>query len=253
MFKILFLIGVVIEIPLVALFLKYYWPDRCKQSFITKVVCSLIFVLLGIFAAKETGNNTLFADYMICGLVFGMAGDLLLHAMTTKMLPFILGVISFLIGHIYYIMAIQRAIYTTAFSKGAFTWYEILIVLAIVVIAIVVIAVVYGIKTTAFKRKGAMAYGLMAYGVVLATMLAKAIRYVIDVIAFGVDDNMFMIALTVGLGAILFFLSDASLGIILVDDKPVKRGMRIFNITTYYAAQVLLAASIFFVFSRELY
>jgi hypothetical protein len=77
--------------------------------------------------------------------------------------------------------------------------------------------------------------------------------FVIDVIAFGVDDNMFMIALTVGLGAILFFLSDASLGIILVDDKPVKRGMRIFNITTYYAAQVLLAASIFFVFSRELY
>ena len=248
MFKILFLIGVVIEIPLVALFLKYYWPDRCKQSFITKVVCSLIFALLGIFAAKETGNNTLFADYMICGLVFGMAGDLLLHAMTTKMLPFILGVIAFLIGHIYYIMAIQRAIYTTAFSKGVFTWYEILIVLTIVVIA-----VVYGIKTTAFKRKGAMAYGLLAYGVVLATMLAKAIRYVIDVIAFGVDDNMFMIALTVGLGAILFFLSDASLGIILVDDKPVKRGMRIFNITTYYAAQVLLAASIFFVFSRELY
>ncbi len=248
MFKILFLIAVVIEIPLVALFLKYYWPDRCKQSFITKVICSLLFVLMGVFAAKETGNNTLFADYMIWGLVLGMAGDLLLHAMTTKMLPFILGVVAFLIGHIYYIMAIQRAIYTTAFSKGVFTWYEILIVLAIVVIA-----VVYGIKTTAFKRKGAMAYGLLAYGVVLATMLAKAIRYVIDVIAFGVDDNMFMIALTVGLGAILFFLSDASLGIILVDDKPVKRGMRIFNITTYYAAQVLLAASIFFVFSRELY
>ena len=248
MFKILFLIAVVIEIPLVALFLKYYWPDRCKQSFITKVICSLLFVLMGVFAAKETGNNTLFADYMIWGLVLGMAGDLLLHAMTTKMLPFILGVVAFLIGHIYYIMAIQRAIYTTAFSKGVFTWYEILIVLAIVVIA-----VVYGIKTTAFKRKGAMAYGLLAYGVVLATMLAKAIRYVIDVIAFGVDDNMFMIALTVGLGAILFFLSDASLGIILVDDKPVKRGMRIFNIITYYAAQVLLAASIFFVFSRELY
>ncbi len=248
MFKILFLIGVVIEIPLVALFLKYYWPDRCKQSFITKVVCSLLFVLMGVFAAKETGNNTLFADYMIWGLIFGMAGDLLLHSLTTKMLPFILGVVAFLIGHIFYIMAIQRAIYTTAFSKGVFTWYEILIIAVIVVIA-----VVYGIKTTAFKRKGAMAYGLLAYGVVLATMLAKAIRYVIDVIAFGVDDNMFMIALTVGMGAVLFFLSDASLGIILTDDKPVKRGMRIFNITTYYAAQVLLAASIFFVFSRELY
>ena len=248
MFKILFAIAVVVEIPLVALFLKYYWPDRCKQSFITKCVCSLLFVLCGVFAAKETGNNTLFADYMIWGLVFGMAGDLLLHAMTTNMLPFILGVIAFLIGHIFYILGIQKAIYTTAFSTGVFTWYEILIV-----IAIVVIAVIYGIKTTAFKRKGAMAYGLLAYGVVLATMLAKAVRYVIGEIAYGTNDNIFMVALTVGVGAILFFLSDASLGIILTDDKPVKRGMRIFNIITYYAAQVLLAASIFFVFSRELY
>ena len=248
MFKILFLIGVVVEVPLVALFLKYYWPDRCKQSFITKVICSLLFVLLGVFAAKETGNNTMFADYMIWGLVFGMAGDLLLHAMTTKMLPFILGVVAFLIGHVYYIMAIQRAIYTVGLSKGLFVWYELLIILVVVVLA-----VIYCIKTNAFKRKGPMVYGLLAYGVVLATMLAKAVRYVADEIAFGVNDNMAMIAVTVGLGAILFFLSDATLGIILTDDKPVKRGMRIFNITTYYAAQVLLAASIFFVYSRELY
>ena len=248
MFNILFIVAVVAEIPLVALFLKYYWPDRCKQSFITKCICSLLFVLCGVFAAKETGNNTLYADYMIWGLVFGMAGDLLLHAMTTKMLPFILGVIAFLIGHIFYILGIQRAIYTTGFSTGTFTWYEILIVLAIVAIALI-----YALKTNAFKSKGAMAYGLLAYGVVLATMLAKAVRYVIGEIAYGTNDNMLMVAITVGLGALLFFLSDASLGIILTDDKPVKRGMRIFNITTYYTAQILLAASIFFVFSRELY
>ena len=248
MFKILFIAAVVAEIPLVALFLKFFWPDRCKQSFITKTVCSLVFVLCGFFAAKETGNNTLYADYMIWGLVFGMVGDLLLHAITTSMIPPILGVIAFLVGHIFYIMALQQAIYTTAFSSGAFVWYELLIIAAIIVAA-----VIYCIKTNAFKRKGAMTYGLLAYGVVLATMLAKAVRLVVDVIAFGVNDNMFMIALTVGLGAVLFFLSDASLGIILTDDKPAKRGMRIFNIATYYSAQVLLAASIFFVFSRELY
>jgi uncharacterized membrane protein YhhN len=185
---------------------------------------------------------------MIWGLVFGMAGDLLLHALTTKMLPFILGVVAFLIGHIYYILGLQRAIYTTGYSKGAFMWYEI-----VMIVVIALIAVIYCIKTNAFKRKGAMVYGLLAYGVILATMLAKAVRLVADVIAFGVDDNMAMIAVTVGLGAVLFFLSDATLGIILTDDKPCKRGMRIFNIATYYAAQVLLAASIFFVFSRELY
>ena len=248
MFNILFIILCVVEVPLVALFLKYYWPDRSVKSFTTKVICSLIFVALGVIAAKSTGNNSLYADYMIWGLVFGMAGDLLLHALTTKMLPFILGVVAFLIGHIYYIMALQRAIYTTGYSDGAFMWYEI-----VMIVVIALIAVIYCIKTNAFKRKGAMVYGLLAYGVILATMLAKAVRLVADVIAFGVDDNMAMIAVTVGLGAVLFFLSDATLGIILVADKPCKRGMRIFNIATYYAAQVLLAASIFFVFSRELY
>lgn len=248
MFNTLFIVAAIVEIPLVALFLKYYWPDRSIKSFTTKVICSLIFVLCGVFAAKATGNNTLFADYMIWGLVFGMAGDLLLHAMTTKMLPYILGVVAFLIGHIFYILGIQRAIYTTGYSDGAFVWYEFLIIGVLLATALI-----YALKTNTFKRKGAMAYGLLIYGVVLATMLAKAVRYVIGEIAYGTNDNMLMVSITVGLGAVLFVLSDLSLGVILSDDKPVKRGMRIFNITTYYAAQVLLAASIFFVFSRELY
>lgn len=246
--NILFVVLAIIEVPLVALFLKFYWPDRSIKSFTTKVFCSLIFVVLGIIAAKSTGNNTLFAEYMIWGLALGMAGDLLLHALTKNMLPFILGVVAFLVGHIFYIIALQKAIYTTGYHKGVFTWYEILIVAVVIALALV-----YAIKTNVFKRKGAMAYGLLAYGVVLATMLAKAVRYVIGEIAFGVNDNMFMVTLTIGLGAILFVLSDMSLGIILSSEKELKKGMRIFNITTYYAAQVLLAASIFFVFSRELY
>ena len=248
MFNILFIVAAVAEIPLVALFLKYYWPDRSIKSFTTKCICSLVFVLCGVFAAKETGNNTLYANYMIWGLVFGMIGDLLLHSITTKMLPYILGVVAFLIGHIFYILGIQRAIYTTGYSDGAFVWYEFLIIGVLLVVALI-----YALKTNTFKRKGAMAYGLLAYGVVLATMLAKAVRYVIGEIAYGTNDNMLMVSITVGLGAVLFVLSDLSLGVILSDDKPCKRGMRIFNITTYYAAQVLLAASIFFVFSRELY
>ena len=248
MFNILFIVAAVAEIPLVALFLKYYWPDRSIKSFTTKCICSLVFVLCGVFAAKETGNNTLYANYMIWGLVLGMAGDLLLHAITTKMLPYILGVVAFLIGHIFYILGIQRAIYTTGYSDGAFVWYEFLIIGVLLVVALI-----YALKTNTFKRKGAMAYGLLVYGAVLATMLAKAIRFVIGEIAYGTNDNMLMASVTVGLGAVLFVLSDLSLGVILSDDKPCKRGMRIFNITTYYAAQVLLAASIFFVFSRELY
>ena len=79
------------------------------------------------------------------------------------------------------------------------------------------------------------------------------VLFIIGEIAFGVNDNMLMVTVTVGLGAVLFALSDISLGLILSSDKPRVRSHRIFNIITYYAAQVLLAASIFFVYSRELY
>ena len=50
MFNTLFIIAAIVEIPLVALFLKFYWPDRSVKSFTTKVFCSLIFVVLGVMA-----------------------------------------------------------------------------------------------------------------------------------------------------------------------------------------------------------
>ena len=93
-----------------------------------------------------------------------------------------------------------------------------------------------------------MAYGLVVYGLVLATMLAKAVRCVVDTYASGAENSL-MVLLTVGVGALLFVMSDLSLGVILSDDKPAKRGMRIFNIETYYIAQMLLAGSMFYVFS----
>lgn len=248
MFKVLFIIAALAEIPLVTYFLKIYWPNRTIKTLTAKMICSVVFVLCGIFAVQASGNNTLYADYIVWGLVFGMIGDLFLHSIKGSNVSFAIGVVSFLAGHIFYIMAFQRAIYTTGFSKGLFTWYEILIVLVIAIIA-----VIYCIKATVFQRKGILAYGVLIYGVVLAIMFAKSLRYVIGEIAFGVNDNMAMVAVTVGLGALLFALSDISLGLILSSDKPRVRSHRIFNIVTYYVAQVLLAASVFFVFSRELY
>lgn len=243
MFNTLFIIAAIVEIPLVALFLKFYWPDRSIKSLTTKIICSLIFVLGGIFASQATGNDTSFATNMIWGLALGMVGDILLHSLTTNMLPFIIGVVAFLVGHIFYIVALQDAILAVGYSEGAFVWYEIAIVATILVLALI-----YGLKTNVFKRKGAMAYGLVVYGLVLATMLAKAVRCVVDTYASGAE-NALMVLLTVGVGALLFVMSDLSLGVILSDDKPAKRGMRIFNIETYYIAQMLLAGSMFYVFS----
>ncbi len=248
MLKILFILCVVLEVVFVPIFLKYYWPGRSKQSFATKTVCSLMFCLCGILAVEISGNNTLYADYILWGLILGAVGDLLLHSLTKKIYPFVVGVIAFFTGHIFYIMAFQRAIYATYPGSNLFEWYE---VLAIVVLELIVAAYVL-IRKKNHKIRPHLVALATVYGAMLMAMLAKAARYVIGEIAYGTNDHMVMISLTVLLGALLFFASDLILIFILKSDVPVKRIVRIVNIVTYYIAQVLFAASIFFVYSREL-
>ncbi|MBQ7294719.1 MAG: hypothetical protein IJW86_00840 [Clostridia bacterium] len=247
MFKILFILCVVLEVIFVPIFLNYYWPGRTKKSFATKTVCSLLFCLCGVFAMKFTGNNTLYADYILWGLILGAAGDLLLHSLTKKPYPFIIGVVAFFTGHIFYIMAFQRAIYTTYPGSNLFEWYEIL---ALCILEVIIL--IYAAVKNMYKTKPHLVALAVIYGGMLMAMLAKATRYVAGEIAYGTNDHMVMISVTVFLGALLFFISDLILIFILKSDVPIKRITRIVNIVTYYIAQVLLAASIFFVYSREL-
>ena len=81
----------------------------------------------------------------------------------------------------------------------------------------------------------------------ITTMLVKAIRYCCGQWWWGLHDHIPMLFVTVGLGAVLFVLSDASLGLILFAGKDKNRPLKWFNIGTYYAAQILLASSIFFI------
>ncbi len=247
MLKIVFIICCILEAVMVPIFLKFYWPDRNKKSFITKTICSVIFVLCGIIAVKTTGNNSLYADYIVWGLILGCLGDLLLHSLTKKPYPFVIGVVSFFAGHIFYIMAFQRAIYTTYPGSSLFEWYEIL---AIVILEAMIL-IYAGVKNM-YKTKPHLVALATIYGAMLGAMLFKATRYAVGEIAYGTNDHMIMISVTVFLGALLFFASDLSLIFILKSDVQIKRWQRIFNIVTYYTAQVLLASSIFFVYSREL-
>lgn len=247
MFKILFILSVVLEIIFVPIFLKFYWPGRTVKSFSTKVVCSLLFCLCGVFAIKLSGNHSLYADYILWGLILGAVGDLLLHSLTKVIYPFVIGVVAFFTGHIFYIMAFHRAIQTTYPASGTFEWYEILAVCILEVLILVYCAV-----KNMYKTKPHLVALATIYGGMLMAMLAKATRFVVGEIAYGTNDHMVMITVTVFLGALLFFISDVILIFMLKSDVPVKRYTRIINIVTYYTAQVLLASSIFFVYSREL-
>ena len=249
-FKIMYFLCVAAEFYAVPTFLKYYWPQRCKKSFIWKTVASSLFVLTGFFAMKASGNNTLYADMIMWGLVFGLMGDLFLHALSQKMVLLVAGVIAFLTGHIFYIVGIHKAIKTTYPDAAVFAWYELLAIVVVVVLVLCIMIFGKLIKTD----QPLILVGLSAYLVFLTSMLVKAFSFVIGEWAYGMNDHMVMIALTVALGALLFFISDLTMGLLMLNKERFEtQKMRWINIGTYFSAQILLASSIFFVQSFEIF
>lgn len=249
-FKVLYFLCVAAEFAAVPVFLKHYWPQRCKKSFMWKTVASSLFVLAGFFAMKASGNSTPYADMIIWGLVFGMLGDLFLHALSQKMVLLVIGVIAFLTGHIFYIVGIHQAIKTTYPDAAVFAWYELLAIAVVVVLVLCIMIFAKLIKTD----QPLILVGLSGYLVFLTTMLVKAFSFVIGEWAYGTNDNVLMLILTVALGALLFFISDLTMGLMMLNKERFEtKMMRCFNIGTYYAAQILLGSSIFFVQSFEIF
>lgn len=237
-YNILYILTIVLEFVTVPIFLKHYWPEKCVKSMTFKMISATLFVLCGIFAIKISGNNTPYADLIMWGLAFGWLGDLLLHWLKNKIVIYVLGVVAFLTGHIFYLIALQKAIETTYPAARIFEWYEILFV-AVIVIGITIFAIIKGF----YKDRAGITAGLTAYGVLLLAMLAKSARYAIGEWAYGTNDNMVAVFITVLGGGLFFAVSDILLGyIIMFKDK--KRILRIINIVTYFIAQILLASSI---------
>ncbi len=243
-FKILFALTIIAEFYTVPKFLKYYWPTKCKQSMLFKMISATLFVLCGVLAMKVSGNNTSYAYLMVLGLVFGWLGDYFLHSLKDRMIEFIIGVVAFLVGHIFYIAAFYHALKTLRPDAKLFNWYDF-----VAVGAIFALVTVYVVLKKLIQKKGVMVIGLMLYGIFLTAMVVKAVLYMYAEWEYGINDTMVPALLTVGIGSVFFFLSDTSLGLILTGDE-VKKKMRIFNIITYFVAQILLASSILFVRSQ---
>ncbi len=238
--KVLFGLALAAEFVTVPMFLKYYWPKKCKQSLLFKMLSATLFVAIGFLALKISGNATPYATYIMWGLVLGWIGDFFLHSLSDSRLHFVIGFLSFLAGHFVYIAGFQKAIERTYPSSSFFEWYEILCVVLSVGIYLAIF-----VARKLIKEK-ILYPAFIVYGAILSTMLVKTFRYAIGEWVYGTNDHVLAVFLTMVLGAVLFTVSDALLGVIIAKGEN-KRIARIINIVTYFAAQVLIGCSIFFV------
>lgn len=181
--------------------------------YLFKPLTMIFIILIGLLRMRE--NLSLYAYAIIAGLLCSVAGDVFL------MLPsdqFVAGLVSFLIAHLFYIMAFS---YDTRFRP--FSW-------SIVPFAIYGI-VIFSILSA---HLGEMRVPVLAYVVVIMVMGWRAYERWMQTGQAA--------ALLAFIGALLFIVSDSVLGINRFRGHfEIARAL---NLSTYFAAQWMIASSI---------
>lgn len=194
---------------------KYVAADVLKG---TAAAC---FVLIGIIGYMTRTNDS-FGMKIVIGLIFGMLGDILLNLRFVVgeekgQKVFLIGIVSFLIGHILYLAALIPLAAHTAVC-----------VLIGAILAAMLLAYIFNTMEVkkAFKIFGVFYLGaviimtVMAMDVAISVQTGRSIEYAI--------------------GAVLFMVSDIVL-IFNTFSGTTRFSMRIANLSLYYIGQLLIA------------
>lgn len=186
--------------------------------------CCFLFLAFFVNLQYQKATNT-FASYMLAGFTLGACGDVLLalpacYPKKEKSF-FLLGLLSFLAGHLCYI----AALYHTA-------GMETLLLCLLSVLGGVWMILKLGKMGVQFQE---MKLPAMCYAIVILFFTLQCYTYALS------DSHVFGYA--VMLGASLFSLSDFILAFILFGNKDT-HVMTCANLTTYYAAQLLLTLTL---------
>lgn len=239
LFRVLFLSAVVLEFVFVPQYLIALWPEKNEKSLKLKMICSGLFVLLALCATEIAGGFNEYAVFMVLAALFGFLGDYFLHAKGTVKY-FITGLSSFLIGHIMYLVAFSTSLLKKFSNYSLFSIRRILLY-----IALFSLIFIFAYRHKERFKKKILFVAVSLYAVVIVFMLGKAaslgFNYFHNNLEFGA---VVLILLTAG--ALLFLISDFTLALLLFGGKKHIYSLKIFNIATYFSAQVLLSSSILF-------
>ncbi len=196
--------------------------------FCLKILTSQTLFLFGIFAYFKSSNMN-YAQFILIGLTFGVLGDIFLGLQKIdrkhKQFHLLIGISSFLLGHIFYSIAFQKYSELTEYI-----YLPIPIILTLGSIIIILFS-----KTQLGKAK----YLSFAYVLVSAFFLT---------FAFGTFKNGFsLFSLAVAIGALSFSFSDFILCFLYFRSVKKYRLLKYINIILYYLGQILIASSIWLI------
>lgn len=233
--KITFAFCILASIVLTPLFLEAQ-KNKGVKSLTLKMLDSTCFMGVGLLSVYLTNNHSDFAKFMLIGLAFSWVGDFLLHLLRPKLLN-AFGFMSFMVAHVFYIIAYNTAAQSMAPDRSFLQLWGYAIP-----VVFMLFYTVFIVKKMQFSKSGLAASIL--YGCFLLLMLAKAIDLAVLCLHNGIENAVAAAVLLI-LGATLFVASDLTISILMFDKRHKKNHpLKIFNIVTYYAGQLLLASLI---------
>jgi len=207
---------IVLAIILMAGLLNFGKKDNRRGLVPTKATLSLLFILAVVIQPHPFPS---FYHFLLVGLIFCLGGDVFLALPQKRM--FLLGLISFLIGHLLYVIA-----FFSAAEIGQWTWIGTLV-------AMVISGWVY---LWLRPHLGAMNGPVLLYIIVITAMLSGAWSILGDS-SLTLTGRLMIFG-----GAVLFYFSD----IFVARDRFLKNSFlnRLVGLPMYYAGQFLLAFSV---------
>lgn len=182
----------------------------------------MIFLLIWLYASTGFQENTLWFGL---GILFSLIGDVVLMGTTERM--FMLGLVTFLLAHIFYLIGFKNELLT--FTAWSFILFFFIYLNGLRLLRRIV-------STMRVKGFRSMSAPVIVYGIVISLMLYAALSTIFD------PRWSTGAAFLVSLGAFLFYLSD----LILAWNKfvsPIKGGP-LWNIVTYHLGQIGLIAGV---------
>lgn len=222
-----------LSLVLCVLFCWFRSNKATVYSLMLKTFASLSFILSAVFAVKASGASS-FALLCVCGLVFGLVGDILLDLKI--MYPkddnkyFVSGTLSFALGHVFYFLGAMM------FCLDAIPNNLVWCILASIGAAGVLTALILLPSKKMGLNFGKNLIVVAMYSLVLSFMMAFSISIAIFVPIFWIFAS----------GLICFLLSDLVLSLQYFGGKTAKVWVYL-NHILYYAAQILIALSVLFV------
>ncbi|MFE3848582.1 lysoplasmalogenase [Flavobacterium sp. LB3P45] len=178
------------------------------------------FLFLAVYSCSDFPSK----KFLLTALLFSWIGDVVLLFADKDELYFIIGLVSFLLSHIAYILLFSKQLRIYSNKNKAIFWVGIT---AIVVYLMVMLAVL-------LPRLGDLKIPVIVYAIVLSTMLLVAFK---GYLKWNAPANIYIL-----LGAVIFVCSDS----ILAFNKfyePLKFSSLLI-MSTYITAQYLIVVGI---------